>query len=158
MRGPKVWRIVCALLLIANLTFIWGNSLLEGKKSAKMTTAVVQMDKSVRSKSVDEVKTIRRIVRKSAHVLEFASLGLLLAWGCQMADVTGVSLYTLPPFGGLTAACIDETIQHFVPGRSSELMDVWVDAAGVLIGMILFFVGYHVWKKLKNYFITEVTT
>ena len=150
MSRARVWRIVCALLLIANLTFIWGNSLLEGSKSSKLTTTVVQVDSSVQNKSVDEVKIIRRIVRKSAHVVEFACLGLLLTWGCHMAGTHGVSMYTLPLLGGLTAACIDETIQHFVPGRSSELMDVWVDFAGVLIGMILFLFGYHVWKKYKN--------
>ena len=150
MRSAGAWRTLCALLLIANLAFIWGNSLLEGSKSAKLTTSVVQMDSSVQTKSVDEVKLIRRFIRKSAHVVEFASLGMLLTWGCRMAGLTGVGLCALPLLGGLVTACIDETIQLYVPGRSSELMDVWMDAAGVAVGMILFFVGYHVWKKYKH--------
>lgn len=149
MSTPKVWRILCALLLIANLSFIWGNSLLEGSKSSKLTTTIVELDSSVQDKEIDEVKAIRRFIRKSAHVVEFASLGMLLLWGCRMADLNGVGLYTLPLLGGLTTACIDETIQLFVPGRSSELMDVWMDAAGVMIGMILFVFGYHLWKKHK---------
>lgn len=147
MSAPKAWRILCVLLLVANLAFIWGNSLLDGKQSAKLSNGIVAMDSHVQDKGIDEVKTLRKLVRKSAHLVEFACLGMLLAWGCRLAGVDGVSFYTLPLLGGLTAACIDETIQHFVPGRSSELMDVWVDSAGVMIGMMLFLLGYHVCKK-----------
>lgn len=149
MSGSRALRVLCALLLIANLAFIWGNSLLEGSKSSQLSKSIVALDSSVEEKGIDEVKTLRKLVRKSAHLAEFACLGLLLTWGCRMAGQERVSLYTLPLLGGLTAACIDETIQLFVVGRSSELMDVWVDAAGVWIGMVLFFLGYHVWKKRK---------
>ena len=29
---------------------------------------------------------------------------------------------------------VDETIQIFVPGRSGEITDVWLDLAGFLVG------------------------
>jgi VanZ family protein len=31
----------------------------------------------------------------------------------------------------------DETIQLFVPGRSGQISDVWVDLTGVAIGCVL---------------------
>ena len=97
---------LCWTMIAALLTFIWGNSLLDGKQSAKLSNGIVAMDSHVQDKGIDEVKTLRKLVRKSAHLVEFACLGMLLAWGCRLAGVDGVSFYTLPLFGGLTAACI----------------------------------------------------
>ena len=43
----------------------------------------------------------------------------------------------MPFFIGLMTAVCDETIQLFVPGRSAEVRDVLIDAAGVLLGAAL---------------------
>ena len=149
MSRTRFWKAVCALLLVFNLAFIWGNSLLDGKQSAKLSNGIVAMDSSTQDKGIDELEALQKLVRKAAHLAEFACLGMLLTWGCYLAGTKGVSLYTLPLFGGMTAACIDETIQHFVAGRTSDLLDVWMDEAGALMGMMLFLLGHHVWKKYK---------
>ena len=39
--------------------------------------------------------------------------------------------------GGLLTALTDETIQLFVPGRSSQVTDVWIDFSGVMTGLIV---------------------
>ena len=42
------------------------------------------------------------------------------------------------PFAGAAlVACMDETIQRFVPGRSGQLKDVALDCAGALVAVLL---------------------
>lgn len=53
-------------------------------------------------------------------------------------------------FPGLTAACVDETIQMFVTGRNSSLLDVWIDAAGVAVGIGLLLAGYHLFRRKRE--------
>ena len=54
---------------------------------------------------------------------------------------------------GLAALC-DETIQLFVPGRSGQITDVWLDTAGYLTGalltLLLFFLCRKRPKQRKN--------
>jgi VanZ family protein len=68
------------------------------------------------------------VLRKLAHVAEYAVLGALLA-------------RALPDFAALWAgiayAVADEVHQHFVPGRHGALLDVAIDASGVLAGILL---------------------
>ena len=42
-----------------------------------------------------------------------------------------------PLFFGLLTAVIDETIQLYVPGRSSSVKDVLLDFSGVLTGLFI---------------------
>lgn len=37
----------------------------------------------------------------------------------------------------MTTAFLDETIQLFVPGRSGQISDVWVDLLGAAVGIVL---------------------
>ena len=66
-------------------------------------------------------------LRKLAHFTEFTVLGLLLSQ-CFRVRVSR------PLFSGLLCALCDETVQLFVPGRSGEVRDMWIDFAGVVLG------------------------
>jgi hypothetical protein len=69
------------------------------------------------------------ILRKVAHVTEYAILGLLLqrALGREYAA-----------FGlGLAYAVSDEIHQHFIAGRHASPLDVAIDAVGVGIGVLV---------------------
>ena len=48
---------------------------------------------------------------------------------------------------GAAAACIDETIQIYVPERAPGLRDVCIDSCGVLTGLALLYLGYTYLKK-----------
>ena len=66
-------------------------------------------------------------LRKLAHFLEYAVLGALLA---RATD-------ELPAFWlGVGYAVSDEIHQAFVPGREAAILDVAIDAAGVLAGVL----------------------
>jgi VanZ family protein len=69
------------------------------------------------------------VLRKAAHFTEFAVLGLLLlrALGRPLPAVAF----------GIAYAASDELHQHFVAGRSANVLDVLIDAVGVAAGIVL---------------------
>jgi|RhiMetdeSRZDD1v2_1073273.scaffolds.fasta_scaffold783513_2 VanZ like protein len=67
------------------------------------------------------------VLRKAAHVTEYAILGALLFRALERE---------LPAFAiGLAYAVTDEIHQHFVHGRHASPVDVLIDAAGIAIGI-----------------------
>ena len=83
------------------------------------------------------------LLRKIAHFTEFCTLGMCLGWLAGMlARPQGWALA-----GGVLAACIDETIQVFVPDRGPSLFDVGIDSCGVLTGIALLQIGYSIVKQ-----------
>ena len=69
------------------------------------------------------------VLRKLAHLVEYAVLGVLLAR----------ALPDVPAFAaGVAYAVTDEVHQHFVAGREGAPIDVVIDAAGVLVGIVVF--------------------
>ena len=68
------------------------------------------------------------VLRKLAHAAAFALLGFLLVRALARE---------LPAFAaGVAYAISDEIHQHFVPGRHASPVDVAIDAAGVLVGVL----------------------
>ena len=75
------------------------------------------------------------IVRKAAHVIEYAVLGLLGRFTFE-----GRRGWERPAFA--LAACLmvalcDETIQLFVEGRAGMVADIWLDMAGAFGGVLV---------------------
>ena len=75
------------------------------------------------------------ILRKGAHLTEYAVLGALLY------RALGRELLALAV--GLAYAASDELHQHFVHGRHASPLDVAIDAVGVAAGML-------VWLRLRE--------
>src|ERR671937_2738942 len=75
------------------------------------------------------------VLRKCAHVTEYAVLGALLYRALEGE---------LPAFAaGVAYASTDELHQHFVRGRHASPLDVGIDAVGVALGMLL-------WLRLRS--------
>ncbi len=70
------------------------------------------------------------VLRKAAHVGEYAVLGLLLA-RALLREVPAVA-------AGIAYAISDEVHQHFVPGRNGTPLDLVFDGVGVLLGVLAF--------------------
>ena len=133
---------LCTALLICNLVFIWGNSLLPGEISGAFSDWVKSLLAQLLPMGPDDGSG-GGLLRKVAHFTEFTALGMLLAWLHGMLQKG-----KLQPFlWGILAAAVDETIQCFVPDRGPGIKDVCIDSAGVLTGIILLWTGYHFVKK-----------
>jgi VanZ family protein len=74
------------------------------------------------------------VLRKCAHVTEYAVLGALLYRGFER-EVPALA-------AGVAYASTDELHQHFVRGRHASPIDVGIDAVGVALGMLL-------WLRLR---------
>ena len=87
------------------------------------------------------------LLRKIAHVLEFTSFGALWCWYLLIGRRKPALAY-LP---GLTTACIDETIQCFVPGRGPRVTDVLIDLGGFSLGIgVTLLIQYFKTKKWRT--------
>ena len=133
------------ILLVLNLVFIWGNSLLPGEISGALSDAVKDFLLGLLpARPVGGVGG--GVFRKLCHFTEFTLLGACLAWLHGM--VKKHPAWALA--WGAGAACMDETIQRFVPGRGPSLKDVGIDTAGVLTGILLLHLGHHILKRNKT--------
>jgi VanZ family protein len=75
------------------------------------------------------------VLRKGAHLTEYAILGALLyrALGREAPALAA----------GIAYAATDELHQHFVTGRHASPVDVAIDAVGISIGML-------VWLRVRG--------
>ena len=95
---------------------------------------------SVQSQSVWEVlRTIwpeltHSTVRSAAHCLEYFILGWFTL---GMFFNAGGFKVAKPLLFCLLVALADETLQIYVTGRASEVLDVWLDFGGALIGVLI---------------------
>ncbi len=144
IRTDKRMRL-CTVLLIANLAFIWGNSLLPGEVSGALSDWVKGILELLFEKGPSKPSS-GGLLRKLAHFTEFTALGMLLLWRFSMLG----KHWCFALASGVTAACMDETIQIFVPNRGPALRDVGIDALGVLTGIALVTLGHTYFKKRSN--------
>ena len=146
IRTEKRLRL-CAALILLNLCFIWGNSLLPGEISGAISDFVK-----------DVVRAVFALLgfppgggggggllRKIAHFTEFACLGGLCTWLFAMLQKPAL----LALGSGFLAACIDETIQCFVPDRGPSVFDVGIDTAGVTVGIVVLLL-IHTLRRRKQ--------
>ena len=91
------------------------------------------------------------IVRKTAHLLEFAALGFALR--LHLGEVSRwqkIRRAGLLSWGiGTLYAASDELHQFFVPGRGPRLYDVGIDSLGVILGILFFALCAHLLQRKK---------
>jgi VanZ family protein len=75
------------------------------------------------------------VLRKGAHITEYAILGALL--------YRALGREALALAVGIAYAATDELHQHFVRGRHASPIDVGIDALGVALGML-------VWLRVRQ--------
>lgn len=123
---------LCITLLAVNLAFIWGNSLLPGEISGALSRWLKELIAAVLGQPSGG-EGGHGLLRKLAHFTEFCTLGMCFWWLFRML----LRRRFWPALGaGFLVACMDETIQMFVPGRGPGIKDVGIDTAGVLAGIV----------------------
>ena len=144
IRTEKRLRL-CGVLLLLNIAFIWGNSLLPGEVSGAFSDWVKELLAELFANDALSASG-GGLLRKLAHFSEFAMLGVLFSWLFGMLQ-KGRSWTALC---GFFTACVDETIQRFVPDRGPSIVDVGIDTCGVLAGMLLIFIGHSILTQRNN--------
>lgn len=90
-------------------------------------------------------KKIDLPVRKLAHGLEYAVLGLFLTAMYRSYGLDGRRWILISFLSAAAYASTDEFHQLFVPGRAGKVTDVLIDSAGALIGVCV------VWMIRRRY-------
>lgn len=142
-RTRIIYIIIIATVLAAVLCFIWGNSLLDGGASRKLSSAVTEFIRPIYELFTDDPvtdSTLHAFIRKAAHFLEFAviaAVASLLLWRLRGEYPAQNLVYVLS--GSLFIAVTDEYIQCFSPGRSSSVRDIVIDFWGAAVGALIVF-------------------
>jgi len=90
--------------------------------------------------SPETLACIHLIVRKCAHVGEYAVLGLLLLRAATLITDLKRSLPILcltVLATSLTVAVTDELHQTFVASRGPSVMDIMIDTSGAFLGLVI---------------------
>ena len=135
-----------AIMIICNILFIWGNSLLPGSVSGAISKFVSYVVYQVILGQPGSDAGGHGLLRKVAHFTEFACLGAFLTRFLFLLNKPRL----LALVGAFLVACCDETIQRFVPDRGPSFKDVLIDTSGAVIGMTLLLVGYAYLKRRKK--------
>ena len=144
MRRKRILSVLIALTLI----FIWGNSLLPRETSAALSDGLMEIlnEAAFRLGLGEDFFTFMtdqdgdgieeptsHIIRKAAHVTEFAVLAALLWLRLELRggkrDLVSFAL-------GAAVGASDEILQIF-SHRGSQLKDVFIDAGGVILGLLI---------------------
>lgn len=151
MKRTKNRMAVCLTLTVLTLVFIWGNSLLPAAASDAFSAWLKDTLAPVFGWGTSETDGAGHgVLRKVAHFTEFCWLGLCLSWLMHMLRTKKTEVFLLAAAAGVAVACIDESIQFFVPGRAPGWMDVGIDTAGLLLGIgVITLIHYISQQKMK---------
>lgn len=91
------------------------------------------------------------VIRKGAHMTEFAVFGMLLfnAWS-DVRERTLGRRALLSMACAFLGAVLDETHQAFVPARGPSLRDVFIDFTGALLGILFLWLVLWIFQKIRK--------
>ena len=158
MKKIIILRIFIIALLIADMAVIFSFSAEKASQSDETSSSVIERIVKIIYKDFDswkeeakyeKVESYQHLVRKLAHMTEYASLGVLscalaLTFGMKIKNLLIAFLFCVLYSGS------DEFHQLFVPGRSGQLTDVLIDSSGALIGIAGFSLLVFVIVKIKE--------
>ena len=136
----------------------WFTDGIKSQEKIEMEVAAEKTDNGEPKYHENSVKNVARgkyallqyYVRKSAHISLFFLLGTILILLLKSYKITGVTGYVSVLLFGTAVGFFDEILQLFTKGRAGLLVDVFIDAVGVVIAIAVFYVGGLVYEKNKN--------
>ena len=134
------WRVIFTLALIGCIAFIFSNSLQIADVSEGASGRVLGILQGIlRHLGLPGAadRLTMHVVRKLAHFCEYLLEGFLLMLCLRVYTRHFFKHVSWPVLGGLLTALTDETIQLFVPGRSGQVTDIWIDFSGVMTGLLV---------------------
>ena len=162
-RDPFLLSTLALVLLLMGLIFYFSHQTEE--QSGDSSGAIVSFLISRLYADYDQLPPTHRaellhrltlVVRKTAHLLEFAALGFALRLHLQaVGRWRSVARPQLLAWGiGTLYAAADELHQLFVPGRGPRLYDVGIDSLGAILGVLFFLLCawlVYCYKNSKQY-------
>ena len=145
MKKKAIIIISISVVLILCIAFIFSNSLKNGSETSSITGTIKDTVSSALQRLGLDINIPKNLINILGHFGEFFLLSAVLTVAAALIfpiDFKNVFtkrlwIYASPIALSVTIAFIDEFIQIFSPGRSSDIMDVLVDSIGAIVANAL---------------------
>lgn len=136
--------LIRVLLCVIWIVLIFYNGTRPGKISQKSSHEVIKVASKVmhiKTSSIDkpgiQLSEINYYVRKNAHFIQYFILSILLCSAARQFKLCTTSQIFIILFLLLLFPLIDEVIQKYIPGRTSNIFDIVIDFSGGVLAMII---------------------
>lgn len=154
----NVIRFILVLLLILTFGMIFNFSNQDSEKSGstsqKVTEAITKDIKSIQKLNKNEkakiIDKIEDVIRKIAHFSLYALIGFLLMALFSTYNINEKNKIISTIIIGAIYAISDEFHQSFIPGRSGQVSDVFLDTLGVAVGGLFILLIIKTVKKFRK--------
>jgi len=145
-----LFRIIFTAAVFLTVAFIFYNSAQIAEVSSGYSGYFTALINKLFTYTPFDIVLSEHLVRKLAHIAEFAALGFFLTFCLRVYTKRLIAFCAWPLLFGLFIAVCDEFLQRFVPGRSSSIKDIFIDFIGVCGGTgvaicIVFAVSFVLW-------------
>jgi len=144
----KIGKISLLFLIALTLLFIFIQSALPPETSSAESDAVGDIVEEIIPSDTPTGSYIQVNLRKIAHFVEFALLGVLVALYVSFFMKKAAFIALSYP-AALIAAFIDESIQMF-SRRGPSVFDVWIDFSGFFVFATLVYVAFFAIEASYN--------
>ena len=127
----NILRIVLLILILCWMYVVFGFSNADGEESAGLSAKIARLF----VKNEMYVKFAEGIIRKLAHLTEYAIGGILIYSFVLTYKLRSKLQFIFSWLFVIAYAITDEVHQLFIPGRTGRIVDVYIDALGALIGI-----------------------
>lgn len=145
-RSSTVQCVIFLIVTLAFMVFIFSMSAENGPQSSSLSGQVCRKigeifvpgfkNESAAAQAAF-IDSITFVVRKAAHMTEYAILAILWCTTLGALGVCGKKKILIAFLIAFGYACTDEFHQSFVPGRGPSPVDVMIDSTGAAIGLLL---------------------
>lgn len=127
------------------MAYIFYMSHQAGVASSNASSSVTNVFLQFLPLSANHAYMLETIIRKLAHILEYA----LLTWLLFLSIKPYIKQsYCFAFIGSAIYAITDEIHQYFIPGRTALATDVMIDSIGIII--ITLTISYFYYKKRNS--------
>lgn len=161
----NILRIILILLLLSTFFIIFGFSSQDGENSGglsrNITNKILQLSNKYKDMGQEEKEKIadrtERIIRKIAHFSIYTLVGLLLMGLLSTYKIKENWRMILSVLLGMIYAVSDEIHQSFIPGRTPQITDVYIDTLGVVLGVLLILLFIKIYDKYVTKILQKTT-
>lgn len=157
MNKKNIFRIILIVLIMLNCFMIFNFSSEKSEDSditsGRVINRIIEVNPFTKNLEETKKEKIREVmvypIRKSAHFTIYLCLGILVFLFCETFTIENYKKILASLMFSFIYACTDEIHQLFVPGRSGEIGDVFIDTSGALLGIMIVYTIYKILKR-KN--------
>ena len=161
----NILRIILIILLLCTFFVIFGFSSQDGEASGglsrNITNKILQISNKYNALGQEEKEQIanktEKIIRKVAHFSIYTVVGLLLMGLLSTYKIKENWRMILSILLGMIYAVSDEIHQSFIPGRTPQITDIYIDTLGVVLGVLLILLFIKIYDKYVTKILQKTT-